>query len=296
LEFGIRTTRVRAFAKINLSLRVFAVRPDGYHELRTVFQSIALHDTLHVRAARGAFAITCNDPACPIDSSNFVSRAAHAVWKAAGRRGSPRDVVVRLQKRIPVAAGLGGGSSDAAAALRAFTRLWKLDRSRLPALAASLGADVPFFLAGGTALGVERGDLLFQLVDRPARWVTLVIPRFGVRTPDAYAWLDRDRAAVNVSHRITRSRQQKAWPTGDCGNDLQPSVARRHPEIARIVAALRRAGAGHALMSGSGSAVFGLFERRSDAARAADVLATDGRRCIVTRTLDRHAFARLAGN
>ena len=288
--------RVRAFAKINLSLRVLGVRPDGYHELRTVFQSIALHDTLHVRRARGDFAITCNDPACPIDSSNLVWRAAHAVWTAAGRRGGPRDIVVRLEKRIPIAAGLGGGSSDAAAAVRVFARLWQLDRSRIPALAASLGADVPFFLAGGTALGVERGDVLFQLIDRPARWVTLVVPRFGVRTADAYAWLDHDRQSAPAARRVVPSRRAIAPPTGDCGNDLQAPVAGRHQEIARLVAGLSRAGARDAAMSGSGSAVFGLFGRRADACRAAEVLSTPRRRVIVTRTVDRRTYGRLAGN
>jgi 4-diphosphocytidyl-2-C-methyl-D-erythritol kinase len=293
-QFQILT--VRAFAKINLSLRVLGVRADGYHELRTVFQSIALHDTLHVRAARGPFAITCDDPACPVDSSNLVARAAHAVWKAAGRRGVPRGVAVRLQKRIPLAAGLGGGSSDAAAALRAFARLWKVDPSRLPALAASLGADVPFFLAGGTVLGIERGDVLFQLIDHPARWVTLVIPRFGVRTQDAYAWLDHDRRSRAGSPRALPSTPGIEWP-GPChGNDLQGAVARRHPEIARIAGALRRSGACEAAMTGSGSAVFGLFSGRADAARAAEVLVSDRRRTIVTRTLGRLRYAKLAGN
>jgi 4-diphosphocytidyl-2-C-methyl-D-erythritol kinase len=287
---------VRAFAKLNLSLRVLGVRPDGYHELRTVFQSLALHDTLHVRRAHGPLSLTCNDPACPVDDSNLVARAAHAVWKAAGRRGAPRDVVVRLDKRIPIGAGLGGGSSDGAAALRAFARLWELDRSRLPALAASLGADVPFFLAGGTVLGVERGDALFQLIDHPDAWVTLVVPRFAVSTADAYAWLDRDRRSANSSRRAAVVPAPPAWPASDRMNDLQAVVSRRHPEIARMVAGLRRAGAWHAAMTGSGSAVFGLFSGSSGALRAAELLMTRSRRAIVTRTLDRRAYRRLAGN
>jgi 4-diphosphocytidyl-2-C-methyl-D-erythritol kinase len=287
---------VRACAKINLSLRVLGLRPDGYHELRTVFQSIALHDTLQVRAATGPFAISCTDPACPVDSTNLVARAAGAVWKAAGRRGTPRDVVVRLHKRIPMAAGLGGGSSDAAAALRAFARMWRLDRSRLPGLAMALGADVPYFLAGGTVLGLERGDLLFQLVDHPAAWVTLIIPQFGVRTADAYAWLDRDRGSAVRGRRPRPSPVAAGRLAWDRGNDLETVVARRHVEIARIVAALGRAGAWHAAMTGSGSAVFGLFHRRVAAARAAELLATPRRRAIVTRTLDRRAYRRLAGN
>src|SRR5207249_7192546 len=104
------TIRVKAFAKINLSLRVVGVRRDGYHELRTMFQAVALFDTLTIRRAPGPFALTCDDPACPTGDSNLVTRAATAVWRAAGRRGAPRDVAVHLAKRIPMAAGLGGGS------------------------------------------------------------------------------------------------------------------------------------------------------------------------------------------
>jgi 4-diphosphocytidyl-2-C-methyl-D-erythritol kinase len=289
---------VRAFAKINLSLRVFGVRDDGYHELRTVFQSVALHDTLLVRPARGPFAITCRDPACPTGSSNLISRAAAAVWKASGRRGVPHDVTVRLDKRIPIAAGLGGGSSDAAAALRAFARMWRVDASRLPELAAALGADVPYFLAGGTVLGLERGDLLFQLVDSPPVWVTIVVPAFGVSTKDAYSWLDRDRGSKPPPRDHEKSRPRwglrSGWPQYELRNDLQAPVARQHPEIRRMVTALRRAGASHASMTGSGSAVFGLFERRDGAAHAAEVLKTRSRTIILTRTVGWREYHRLA--
>ena len=284
---------MRAFAKINLLLRVLGVRADGYHELRTIFQSIALHDTLFVRRVRGPFRIVCDDPACPTDSTNLIARAAVAVWKAAGRRGAPRDVIVRLDKQIPVAAGLGGGSADAAAALRAFARIWKVERACLPDLAASLGADVPYFLAGGTALGLERGDLLFSLIDYPLSWVTLVLPAFGVSTREAYAWFDHDRSGKAATARRRRA-ELAAGGMGLLGNDLQVAVARRHPEISRIVAGLRRAGASHAAMTGSGSAVFGLFDRRSAAARAAEAL-RKRERTIVTRTVGRTEYCKLAG-
>src|SRR5471030_624639 len=102
--------RVQAFAKINLSLRVLGARDDGYHELRTIFQSIALHDTLTIRAIRGPFQLTCDDPACPADETNLIWRAADRMWKAAGRRGALRDVAIHLDKQIPMQAGLGGGS------------------------------------------------------------------------------------------------------------------------------------------------------------------------------------------
>jgi 4-diphosphocytidyl-2-C-methyl-D-erythritol kinase len=277
---------MRAFAKINLSLHILGVRADGYHELRTIFQSIALHDRLSVRRARGPFRIVCDDPACPTDSTNLISRAAVAAWEASGRRGAPVNVSVRLEKRIPIAAGLGGGSSDAAAALRAFARIWQVDRACLPDLAVSLGADVPYFLEGGTALGLERGDLLFPLVDYPPAFVTLVLPAFEVKTRDAYAWFDDDRSLEATAARA---------PRAELRNDLQASVARRHPDISRIVGLLRRAGASHAAMTGSGSAVFGLFDRRSAAARTAEVVRSQNLRSIVTHTIDRTEYCRLAG-
>ena len=182
--------RALAFAKINLSLRVVGRRPDGYHELRTVFQSIALHDELTVRRTNGRFELTCDDVASPSGRANLVWRAAEAVWKAAGRSGAPRGVALHLVKRIPMQAGLGGGSSDAAAAVRALGRLWGVSRARQRLIAIALGADVPFFLEGGTALGVDRGDLLFPLPDLPRSWVVVALPPFGVRTKDAFGWFD----------------------------------------------------------------------------------------------------------
>jgi 4-diphosphocytidyl-2-C-methyl-D-erythritol kinase len=279
----ISAMRVRAFAKINLSLRVLGRRADGYHELRTTFQSIALHDTLTIRPARGPFHMTCDDPDCPDGDANLIWRAAEEVWRAAGRRGAPRDVAVDLRKRIPVQAGLGGGSSDAAAALRAFGRLWRVDAARLRAIGPELGADVPFFFEGGTVLGLERGDLLFPLIDRPAAWVVLALPNFGVSTGDAFAWLDEE---------VAPRRQPKA--RRDLMNDLEAPVAARHPEIRRIVNALRKAGGEQAAMTGSGSTVFGLFRSRTAASTAARALAARSRRTVITRTLNRSQYQRLA--
>jgi 4-diphosphocytidyl-2-C-methyl-D-erythritol kinase len=272
--------RVRAFAKINRSLEVLGVRPDGFHELRTVFQSIALHDTLAIRAAPGAFQLTCDDPACPADRNNLIWHAAEQVWKAAGRRGVPRDVSIQLTKRIPLQAGLGGGSSDAAAALRAFGRLWRVNPDRVRAIGSALGADVPYFFEGGTALGLDRGDLLFPLVDAPRAWVVLVIPPFGVSTKEAFAWWDRDGGSKRPALRAI--------------NDLQAVVAKRHPAIGRLVRALERAGASHAAMTGAGSAVFGLFSTRTGAQRGAALVSKRGSRTIITRTVDRATCQALA--
>jgi 4-diphosphocytidyl-2-C-methyl-D-erythritol kinase len=286
--------RVRAFAKINLSLRVLGRRTDdGYHELRTVFQSIALHDTLTIRRSPGPFRIECNDPACPVNESNLIWRAAESIWRRSRRRGSMRDVVVSVKKRIPVQSGLGGGSSDCAAALAAFARLWspKLAAGDLREIAATFGADVPFFFEGGTVLGLEKGDVLFPLADEPPRWVALVVPPFGVSTKDAYGWWDE--ANPHASVRSSARPRVDGRGAGRITNDLQPLVAERHPAIGRLVASLRRAGAVHASMSGSGSAVFGLFTSRAAASRAVSK-AGETNASFVTRTVNRQAYQRLA--
>jgi 4-diphosphocytidyl-2-C-methyl-D-erythritol kinase len=286
-----RSIRLRAHAKINLSLRVLGARDDGYHSLRTIFQSIALHDTLDVRAGRGRFSLTSNDPRCPPDRSNLVSEAADRVWRAAGRRGRARDVAIHLFKRVPIQAGLGGGSSDAAAALRALAMFWGVAAERLVEIARAVGADVPFFLTGGTALGLERGDLLFPIADCPSSWITLVIPAIGVSTADAFRWFDLASSRM-IARSVPRVPQERAWrwgemPISEFRNDLEPIVARRHPEIRDLVAALRRHGAWHAAMSGSGSAVFGLFDGRAAAVAAAKAVGVGSSRAIVTRTVSR---------
>ena len=279
----------RAHAKVNLDLRVLGARPDGYHELRTVFQTIELHDTIVCASKRGPFAIQCKTPGVPLDETNLVWRAASALWKALGRPGEPRDTRVTIDKSIPIAAGLGGGSADAAAALQALARLWGgAPLALLRDVAAGIGADVPFFLSGGTALGLGRGEEIYPLVDLPAHWVVIVRPPYGVSTAEAYAWYDEDRAAG-----IRESRELQIlpvpWPTraAQMINDLEPPVVRRHPEIAGLKLALKDAGAVAAAMSGSGSAVFGLFRGRAAAARVLRPLSRGGTRALLTRTLTR---------
>jgi 4-diphosphocytidyl-2-C-methyl-D-erythritol kinase len=291
--------RVRAFAKINRSLRVLGTRDDGYHQLRTIFQSIALHDTLTIRATRRSFELTCNDPACPTDATNLVARAVARMWAAAGRRGAPRGLTIDLVKRIPIQAGLGGGSSDAAAALRALARKWRVGDEKVRAAAAAIGADVPYFLEGGTVLGLERGDLLFPLLDAAPAWVVLVLPSFGVSTKDAFGWLDQSMGAGDARpnrRRSTAPARVGRTPAGpELVNDLEGPVVAHHPEIGRIISALSAAGASQAAMSGSGSAVFGLFSSRLIAIRAANRLPAAFGRTLVTRTLNRQTYQRLAG-
>ena len=194
-------------------------------------------------------------------------------------------------------AGLGGGSADAAAALQALARMWGgAPLSLLRDVAAGIGADVPFFLSGGTALGLGRGEEIYPLVDLPAHWVVIVQPPYGVSTAEAYAWYDEDRAA---GMREPRELQilPVPWPTraAQMINDLEPPVVRRHPEIGGLKAALREAGAVAAAMSGSGSAVFGLFRDRSRRRRGRSARSSrSGARASLTRTLTRAEHERRA--
>jgi 4-diphosphocytidyl-2-C-methyl-D-erythritol kinase len=303
---AVRRVHARAFAKINLTLRVLGVAPDGYHELRTTFQTLALHDTLTFAAVPGPFRIQCDEPRCPVDETNLVWRAANLMWRACGRRRPMEGVTVTLVKRIPLEGGLGGGSSDAAATLRALSVLWDvpLELRSLEAMARELGADVPFFLAGGTALGLGRGDRILPLADLPSLPVVLVSPPFGVSTRDAYSWWDaaassqRDYAGTGFS-RAGRANGSTIpgldLPAAEIRNDLQRPVSRHHRGLARIVGSLNRLGARHAAMSGSGSAVFGLFDARREAQAAARAFArAASTRAVVTRTLSRARYARLS--
>ena len=287
---------VRAHAKVNLDLRVLGTRPDGFHELRTVFQSLDLHDTITCASRSGPITISCRTPGVPLDQTNIVWKAAAELWKELGRNGEPCDVKITIKKEIPVQAGLGGGSANAAAALLALARLWGgAPIAFLRELAARIGADVPFFLSGGTALGLGRGEEIYPLVDMPPHWVVIVRPPYGVSTAEAYAWYDEDRAA---GLREPRELQvlPVPWPTraAQMINDLEPPVVRRHPEIGALRTALRDAGAVAAAMSGSGSAVFGLFKSRAAAKRVLRPLSKGGSVALLTRTLGRDQYERRA--
>ena len=292
------TLLLPAFAKVNLDLRVLGVRADGYHDLRTIFQSLALSDDVTLTATRGRFAIACDDPSVPADRRNLVWKAASLLWRTARRgRGEPRGVTVNLRKRIPAEAGLGGGSADAAATLIGLNRLWKLglDAPTLSRLGASLGADVPFFLVGGTALGLGRGDDIYPLADLPRVHVVLIRPGFGVSTAEAYRWFDEEPRRVRKDP--ARRPPPLGWPAwaASLRNDLEAPVVGHHPTIGRIRQSLLDAGAVMAAMSGSGSAVFGLFERADAARRTARDLARPGWKVVVTRTLTRREHAAKLG-
>jgi 4-diphosphocytidyl-2-C-methyl-D-erythritol kinase len=289
---------VRPSAKINLSLRVGAAGKDGFHDVRTVLQSISITDTLTVTAREGRFVLSVQGPGVPADRDNLVWRAAEELWRAAGRSGEPRGVHVRLEKGIPVEAGLGGGSADAAGALVALNAVWELRRSRrdLRRLAAMLGSDVPFFLQGGTAVGVGRGDEIYPVDDVARLGIVVIKPSFGVATGDAYAWFDEDRAAGLHQESNAGVELDLGWSSGSVivGNDLEPPVGRRHAVLAEMVEACRSEGALASAMTGSGSAVFGVFSEAS-ASSAAPRLRRPDWLVLLSRTVSRREAARKIG-
>ena len=287
--------RVPAFAKVNLRLDVLARRADGYHELRTIFQSISLHDTLHVERTRrsGIELQVLGDPvlAAAPQRENLVWRAADVLSRGLKLSGGFRII---LEKRVPAGRGLGGGSSDAAAALASLLRLTKrrIFSEQLLAIAAGLGADVPFFLFGGRALGTSRGDEIYPLPDIKKQALLVVSPRdIAVNTRDAYGWLDRTLTKDSGNSRLW-SFCALCWsPQGDrLSNDFESVVFKRHPRLSRIRRDLLRAGAAEASLAGSGSAVFGVFPSPAQARRSARLFPED--EVFLCSTLTRKAYAR----
>jgi 4-diphosphocytidyl-2-C-methyl-D-erythritol kinase len=292
-----RSVRLRAFAKINLCLHVLGRRPDNYHELRTIFQTISLHDTLDISITPGSsgfeMSMTSTDPALPLDRENLVMRAIEAISPEVGFRGG---VDVHLDKKIPVARGLGGGSSDAAAALIGMLRLTKakLPLERLMEIAAGLGADVPFFLFGGRALAVNRGDEIYPLDDAPHRTVVIVSPKgIGVSTKEAYEWLSPELTRLAKPNRIWGFCALCWSRQGTVSNDFEGPVFSRHPRLREIRDGLLKRGAADAALAGSGSAVFGLFRNPARARRAARAFPEDS--VYVVETLSRGKYGRAMG-
>ncbi|HVG30001.1 MAG TPA: 4-(cytidine 5'-diphospho)-2-C-methyl-D-erythritol kinase [Pyrinomonadaceae bacterium] len=261
-----------SFAKINLSLRVLGRRADGYHEIRTVFQTITLADRLTLRALDDArLELECGAPDVPADDSNLVIRAAKLLRE---RFHVARGASIRLEKSIPAGGGLGGGSSNAAVTLAALARLWHVETTRdeLSELGATLGADVPFFFAGGTALGAGRGTEIAPLADAPGASLLVVAPRVKISTAEAYKSLNapaltKEIAPANLLVSGAEADFSDSLPAA-LANDFEPVICRLHPEVGRARDALIAAGAKGALLSGSGSSVFGVFENPGEVARA----------------------------
>lgn len=277
-------------AKINLTLRILNRRSDGFHELDTVFQAIDLWDTLEFEHADG-ITLTTDHPGLVADATNLVPRAAALLREMSGVK---QGVSIHLLKRIPLQGGLGGGSSDAAATLLACARLWKLDTdpSCLEPLARRLGADVPFFLHGGTARGTDRGDRIARLQPFGECPLLLGVPPFGSSTAEVFdrasEWLTLPANNVNFpalfGHKWKHSNDL-AFLT----NDLQEGVFAAWPELRRFHEGLLAAGASTALLSGSGSTVFGVFDAVASRDAALATLGGDfeGWSLVSSRTLDK---------
>lgn len=254
--------QVRSYAKINWSLRILGRRPDGYHDLETLFQTVSLHDTLTLTAAP-ELTLTCDDPSIPTGDTNLIIRAARAI-------GVP-PVAIDLRKRIPAGGGLGGGSSNAAATLVALARMFAVDERELPEMALHVGSDVPFFLLGGTAYATGRGEELLPL--RPAAGIPLLLlfPPERVSTPEAFGLVRRYSQPLGAEHYAEMVESNLLDHGASLTNDFEEPVFARLPNLRALKSRLLGGGAAWAGMSGSGSTIVGAF--RSAATRDAAALA-----------------------
>jgi 4-diphosphocytidyl-2-C-methyl-D-erythritol kinase len=321
---------VRSFAKINLGLRIGAPRSDGFHELLTVYQTIALNDVIRVQLGCGSgIEIRSDDPRVPTDQSNTcygIVERAMSMLKARGR------VVIEIEKRLPVQGGLGGASGNAVAALLALERALNKELSGREKLriAAEVGSDLPLFLVGGTVLGVGRGEEVYPLPDLPAVACVVVTPEVGVSTPKAFAdwdvtqageltpvepsdrmnefgrvlsaWLSapertkgKAKSGKGLSGVSARGRGRAETPLLDLvrtgiENDFERVVFPQYPELLEVKRVLERAGAFYASLSGSGSAIYGLFATRAAAQTAAAKLQKMGVKVLATTTLTRRQY------
>ena len=314
------TVTIPSFAKINLGLCIGPLRPDGFHELRTVYQTIALRDRISVSVGRGSgIEIRCKDPRVPTDSTNTFVKTVERAMQALKVRGR---VVIEIEKRLPVQGGLGGASGNAVAALLALEGSLQ---KQLPAaerlrIAAEVGSDIPLFLIGGTVLGVGRGEEVYPLPDLPPTACVIALPEIAISTPKAFAEWDEE-AKLTPSTQSDRmlefSREISAWlnaaqigrrsgvsarsggraenPLLDLvrtgiENDFEKVVFPEYPELLEVKRVLEKAGAKYASLSGSGSAIYGLFDSQQKAAAAAKRLIKRGTRALVTSTLTRRQY------
>lgn len=262
-EGGPSELTLPSFAKINWRLRVIGKRPDGYHELCTVFQTVSLHDVIRFEKSDETV-LKCSDPAMPTDGRNLIMKAAAAL-RAEG--GAALGASMVLEKNIPASGGLGGGSSNAAIALIGLSKLWNLSPAAgdLARIARGIGADVPFFLTGGTALGTGRGDAIEPLDEISEPLMMIVTPRLGMDTASAFSALNAQNLTTSTSESnlvvCRREARNLRTEQGDLVNDLEEAVVKSHPEIAEIKGFLKDCGARVAQMSGSGSSVFAVFDK-----------------------------------
>jgi 4-diphosphocytidyl-2-C-methyl-D-erythritol kinase len=289
------TISLQAFAKINLGLRILGKRPDGYHEIRTLYQTVDMHDDLEVELSPGpdGVHVECRDHAIPSGRGNLVYQACQ-LWKHA-RRVKGR-IEVRLMKQIPPRSGLGGASSDAAATVVGLEHLSgnRLDLETRLRCGARLGSDVPFFFLGGRVLGCGRGEEVYPLGDLPGRHCLVVFPGFGISTVEAY----REAGLRLTKHGVARRIQTfgvwsrvplETW--GPAENDFEQVVFAKWPELGKLKRQLIRAGAEIALLTGSGSAVYAIFDSAPKLLRASKSIPASWR-AFRTQTLPRAEYQR----
>jgi 4-diphosphocytidyl-2-C-methyl-D-erythritol kinase len=286
-----RRARVRSHAKINLSLKVLGKRPDGFHELRTVFQTIGLHDILDLEFTPGRrTAIALDDPLAIPD--NLVLRAARAFFDLKKVRGALR---MKLTKRIPMGGGLGGGSSNAASILLALPSLTGKNArpGELTRLGAALGSDVPFFLTGGTALGLGRGEEIYPLPETAPHPLLVLAPSIHSSTPAAYQALRRPGLTeVDLSSKLNtfQSFVWQSYCAAAAENDFEDAVFELHPELRGWLRKLERLGAHPAQLSGSGAALYGVFPDRAKLQRALPRFQTEPLQVFSTTMLTRARY------
>ena len=320
-------TSIRSFAKINLGLKIGPTRPDGFHELRTIYQSIALYDVVRVEIQQGrGIEIRCCDPRVPTDQSNTCYRIAERVLRVV--RGGGK-VVIDIEKNLPVQGGLGAGSSNAVATMIALER--ELGTPLAPQvrlrIAAEVGSDLPLFLIGGTVLGVDRGQEVYPLQDFPAMHLVVVTPAIGMSTPKTFAAWDAlvaDQAELTDSEPtgtiklfsgavyawLSMGSHSQAVPAsgvpamgGDRAetplldlvragieNDFEKVVFSEYPELREAKRGLEREGAKYASLSGSGSSLYGLFDSAENAKAAAERMSATGYPAVASRSLTREEY------
>ncbi|MBN1996545.1 4-(cytidine 5'-diphospho)-2-C-methyl-D-erythritol kinase [candidate division KSB1 bacterium] len=260
--------RLKSYAKINLGLHVVGKRSDGFHEIETIFQQIDLHDDIEFELFDNSITIDCDPTVCANEEDNLAYLAAQLLKPLSGR-----GCRIKITKNIPPGAGLGGGSSNAATTFIALNRLWDLhlSQSQLLTFAAQLGSDIPFFILGGTALGQGRGEILTPMNPRIHYFGVLILPRFTVSTKWAYQNSNFDLTNTLKKRKLTGFTQNicdtAKWQTV-LTNDLEKIVFNRYPECVKILHELANYGPFYKSMSGSGSSLFGLFHRESDAKNA----------------------------
>ena len=282
---------LKSFAKINLGLRIHGRLDDGFHLLSTVFQTISLHDTILFEEAE-ELSLVCDDPAVPTDHSNLILKSA---LKLRERFDSQKGARIELRKRIPSPGGMGGGSSNAAIALLGLSRLWNLPAkpSDLLQLAREIGADVPFFLYGGTAKGCGRGDEIHPMEDSGECRLLVMAPNFGISTAEAFDALQRPVLTSDKAESILRvCRSAREFPNGDgqSVNDFEEWAFGRHEDLRRMSENLLSLGATSVKLSGSGPSIFAIFEKEETRQATIEALSNSNWRMFAVATVTRSEY------